>query len=208
MILPPGLAAAWPSGAEPAGWAPWLDRLASLTAAVVADWSLRVDGAPAHGAAALVVPVRTEDGEPAMLKLGFPDEESEHEHLALRRWDGQGAVRLIRADPGRRALLLERLTPIDDPKPINGDPHYEPEPMLRNRFEEYGAVGSVREGIRRRFHILVDTADLDEDRARAWVVVRSVLNAHGAFRAQRGRTSAAEREHITRCITIAKAVQD
>ncbi len=101
-----------------------------------------------------------------------------------------------------------------DPKPTNGDPHYEVQPMLRNRFEEYGgdpAGGSVRDGVRRRFHALVDTAGLDEGRARDWVVVRSVLDAHWAFadarRAGRAMTGE-ERAHVTRCITVAKAVQD
>ena len=32
-----------------------------------------------------------------------------HEALALQHWAGRGTVRLLRADPGRRALLLERL---------------------------------------------------------------------------------------------------
>ena len=45
------------------------------------------------------------DGVPAILKVGH----SEHEHLVLRRWNGDGAARLLRADPHRRALLLERL---------------------------------------------------------------------------------------------------
>ena len=44
-----------------------------------------------------------------MLKLVCPGEEEEHEHLALQRWGGDGAVRLLRADPARRAMLLERL---------------------------------------------------------------------------------------------------
>ena len=48
-----------------------------------------------------------------MLKVGFPDDESEHEDLALQHWHGRGAVRLLRADPHRRALLLERLHPED-----------------------------------------------------------------------------------------------
>ena len=64
-----------------------------------------------------------------------------------------------------------------DPKPMAGDPHYEPAPMLWNRMDELtgpGAVGSVRDGLRRRFHALVDAAGLDEDRARDWVVVRMV----------------------------------
>ena len=65
--------------------------------------------------------------------------------------------------------------------------------------------------MRRRFHTLVDAAGLDEDRARDWVVVRMVLNALWSVQdAQRaGRPlDAEEREWITRCIAIAKAVQD
>ena len=58
---------------------------------------------------------------------------------------------------------------------------------------------------------LVDVAELDEGRARDWVIVRSVLNAHwaheDAVRAGRGLDEA-EREHVTACIAIAKAVQD
>ena len=62
-----------------------------------------------HGYVAVVVPVRTAGGTPAALKVSFPDEESEHEHLALQRWGGRGAVRMLRADPHRSAMLLERL---------------------------------------------------------------------------------------------------
>ncbi len=65
-----------------------------------------------------------------------------------------------------------------DPKPMNGDPHYEVAPMLWNRTEEL--AGDLRGGLRRRFHALVDAGGLDEDRARDWVVVREVLNAHWA----------------------------
>ena len=43
-----------------------------------------------------------------MLKVGSS---SEHAHLVLRRWAGAAAVRLLRADPPRRAVLLERLRP-------------------------------------------------------------------------------------------------
>lgn len=68
---------------------------------LVDSWNLRVDG-PAAGS---VQPVRTAEGVPAVLKIGH----GEHEHLVLRRWNGAGAVRLLRADPHRRALLLERI---------------------------------------------------------------------------------------------------
>ena len=57
----------------------------------------------------MVLPVRTSDGRPAVLKFNLRGAESEHEHLVLRRWSGDGAVRLLSADPPRRALLLERL---------------------------------------------------------------------------------------------------
>ena len=56
--------------------------------------------------------MRTADGAPAVLKVACGDDETEHEHLALQRW-GAGAVRLLRADPHRRALLLERLASDD-----------------------------------------------------------------------------------------------
>lgn len=61
--------------------------------------------------ASLALPVVRADGAPAVLKVQFPDEESEHEAAALARWDGAGAVRLLAWDQRRRALLLERCEP-------------------------------------------------------------------------------------------------
>jgi streptomycin 6-kinase len=278
-------------------WASWVDRLPRLADDLLEEWAVRPDGLPTHGYCSLVVPVVTDQGEPTVLKLTFDgDDESAHEALALRHWDGRGAVRMLRADPGRRALLLERLHPTDlrdtwdveacevvaglcsalhipalpqlrtvtsyverwiadlaelpvngpvprrmveqatslardlvgdpastahvihgdlhygnvlaadrepwlaiDPKPMNGDPHYEVAPMLWNRTEEL--AGDLRGGLRRRFHALVDAGGLDEDRARDWVVVREVLNAHWA--AGDGDTEA-----VTLALTVAKAVQD
>ena len=90
-------------------WAGWLDRLPLLVSEVLEEWALAVDGTPTHGHCSLVVPVRAPGGRPAVLKVALPDDESEHEHLALRHWQGDGAVRLLRADPHRRAMLLERL---------------------------------------------------------------------------------------------------
>ena len=83
----------------------------SVLARHLDEWQLRPDGQPRIGAGATVLPVRTSDGTPAVLKISAADAESEHEHLVLRRWAGNGAVRLLRADPPRRALLLERLRP-------------------------------------------------------------------------------------------------
>jgi streptomycin 6-kinase len=90
-------------------WADWVDRLPALLAGLLEEWELSTDGLLMHGYVAVVVPVRMAGGTPAALKVSFPDEESEHEHLALQRWGGRGAVRMLRADPHRSAMLLERL---------------------------------------------------------------------------------------------------
>ena len=86
----------------------WLDRLPRLVDDHLDRWALTVDGDPWHGENALVLPVRR-GREQAVLKLTWPHPEARHEHLALRLWDGDGAVRLLAADPAAYALLLERL---------------------------------------------------------------------------------------------------
>lgn len=273
-----------------------LSTLAPTVREFTARWNLTPDGELISGTCSLVLPVRSDDGVPAMLKVGLPDEESEHEHIALRRWGGAGAVRLLAADPHHHVVLLERLGPGDltavdddeacrivaglyatihvpalpqlrsltscvegwsvelaglprsapiphrlveqavtltrdlsadrvpqrllhadlhyanvlaaadgswkviDPKPLNGDPHYELAPMLVNRWDEIG--GDVRDGVRRRLWTLVDTAGLDEDRARDWVIVRM---AHSALWTIQDGT---DPSWITKCVAVAKAVQD
>jgi streptomycin 6-kinase len=87
----------------------WLANLPSLTATFLDRWDLRVDGPGMHGACALVLPVRQADDMPAVLKLTWPHDEARHEHLALATWRGDGAVRLLAADPGGWVMLLERL---------------------------------------------------------------------------------------------------
>ncbi|MEU4290285.1 aminoglycoside phosphotransferase family protein [Kribbella sp. NPDC026596] len=100
-------------GSRGPDWADWLDRLPRLTRDLLEEWQLRVDGTSFYGNCALVVPVITADGQRAVLKVQFPHWEAETEHLALRAWGGNGAVQLLRADPRRFALLLERLEPRD-----------------------------------------------------------------------------------------------
>jgi streptomycin 6-kinase len=280
-----------------------VERLPAPARAVLEEWELEQDGPARHGSASLVLPVRTRGGRPATLKLGSADEqpsESEHEHLALQHWHGNGSAQLLRADPRRRALLLERLHEEDltelwdleacevvaglyaalhvpappqlrtlssllvgwaarlaalprgapvprriveqallvaegfrtdagtdgvlvhtdlhslhvlaadrapwlaiAPRPLSGDPHFEPAPMLGNRWEEVVASGDVRDAVRRRFHTLVDVAGLDEHRARDWVVLRETMDAVRAL-----EDAEPDRKRVTRSITIAKAVQD
>ena len=96
-----------PSGAD------WSARLPRLLADVVDDWGLEPLGTGRTGWTSVVVPVRR-DGEQLALKLVWPHIEARDEPLALRHWDGRGAVRLVAADPGRGVLLLEALDPTHD----------------------------------------------------------------------------------------------
>ncbi|MFD5119141.1 aminoglycoside phosphotransferase family protein [Streptomyces sp. NPDC058385] len=75
----------------------------------VERWDLRVDGPAMHGMAALVLPVVRGDGTPAAVKFQILDEETEGEPVALRVWDGDGAVRLLDHDDATGTMLLERL---------------------------------------------------------------------------------------------------
>jgi streptomycin 6-kinase len=252
------------------------------------QWELQPDGDAISGSGSIVLPVRTSDGTRAVLKTSAPGVESEHEHLVLRRWGGNGAVRLLRADPHRRALLLERLQArtlatlpdaeacevvaglyrrlhipalpqlrtlpslleqwiidfeslprsasiphrlveqaivlsrdlsaepattvvhgdlhyrkvlaadrepwlVVAPDPMNGDPHYELAPMLWHRWDE--VTGRIRDTVQRRFYTLVDATGFDEERARAWVIVRVV------------REATRDPANLTKYIALAKAVQ-
>jgi streptomycin 6-kinase len=85
-----------------------LESLPGLAESFLSDWELTLDGPSMHGFTALVLPVRGRSGS-AVLKIAFPDSETEHEALALQHWHGRGAVQLIRANPRQRVLLLERL---------------------------------------------------------------------------------------------------
>lgn len=285
-------------------WAGWLTGLSTLAGGLIDEWGLTVDGASMHGECALVLPVTSADGVPAVLKVGWPHEEADEEHLALRFWNGRGAVRLLRADPRRSAQLLERLDPVDlttvpvqaateiianlyadlhvpasdefrrlstlcqrwtprlealrssqalprryvdraaaltrelandpstdgvivhtdlhyenvlaaerepwlaiDPKPLSGDPCFEIAPLLWNRLDEAVASGDVRSAIRRRFETLVDVAGLDEERAKAWVVVRMMVNA--MWETEDPTPPSDEKDSwLTDAITIAKAIDD
>jgi streptomycin 6-kinase len=89
----------------------WVRTLPALATELLDRWQLRLDGRPIHGCVALVLPVLDADDQPAMLKLQPVDDETLGEPLALRTWNGKGAVRLLRHDKPTGAMLLERLSP-------------------------------------------------------------------------------------------------
>nr|WP_209311240.1 aminoglycoside phosphotransferase family protein [Streptomyces spiramenti] len=92
--------------------APWLRRLPELTAQVATDWDVTVERPVTPGGrASLTLLVRGATGEPLTLKLLPSGAAAEHEAEALRVWQGRGAVRVMRGDGARGALLLERARP-------------------------------------------------------------------------------------------------
>ena len=274
----------------------WLRRLPRLVGELLEQWQLEPDGPSRHGVCALVVPVRQARTE-AALKVTWPHDEARYEHLALRAWDGDGAVRLLAADPARWGLLLERLDadrdlhsrPLDeacavagdllshldrpalpqlprlsdwartlvaqlpagpegiprrfveqarslatdlaqetttdarlvhtdlhyanvlaagrtpwlaiDPKPMAADPGFAVAPLLWNRWDEVVASHDARRHLRRRLSLVCEHAGLDEDRTRAWTLVREVEQARWAARSD-------DPAGLTTAVTVIKAMAD
>ncbi|QIS02032.1 aminoglycoside phosphotransferase [Nocardia brasiliensis] len=87
----------------------WLTGVPALAAEFADRWHLTPDGPLTHGFVGLVLPMRTADNTPAVLKLTLVTAETRDEPTALAAWRGAGAVRLLDSDPERGVLLLERL---------------------------------------------------------------------------------------------------
>lgn len=109
MIIPAQLAAYCQKTPERKAW---LANLPRLLDALLVRWSLRLDSPfPHEGTCSWVAPVLRADGGPAILKLGMPHMEGEHEIEGLRFWSGRSMVRLLEADEDSGAMLLERCVP-------------------------------------------------------------------------------------------------
>ncbi len=89
----------------------WVNRLPDTVRNLERRWSLRV-GLPFDNAScAWVAAVALRGGTSAVLKIGMPHFEGEHEIQGLRFWNGDPTVRLIEADDQLGAMLLERCEP-------------------------------------------------------------------------------------------------
>jgi streptomycin 6-kinase len=84
----------------------WLADLPRIVSECAEQWSLELGEPYPYAFASVAIPA----GD-AVLKVGFPDRESEHEGDALAAWRGEGAVRLLAHDRERHALLIERCRP-------------------------------------------------------------------------------------------------
>ena len=110
MIIPERLAATCRGTPERRAW---LEQLPDAIREVQEKWSLVLE-APFDGtevSCSWVAPAMRRDGTRAILKLGMPHMEAQHEIEALRFWDGDGAVHLLAADDDLNAMLLERCEP-------------------------------------------------------------------------------------------------
>lgn len=95
----------------------WLHGLPALLEDLLDEWEVEPIGRSMSGYCSIAVPVRLRGADrgqagvsgEAVLKVSWPHPEAATEALALQIWNGHGAVRLLRADPARFALLLERL---------------------------------------------------------------------------------------------------
>jgi streptomycin 6-kinase len=94
----------------------WLEDLPVLVAEIAVDWSLVVEEFFPNLSYHFVAPCLCADGTKAVLKVGFdePDSIVFSEARVLELLQGNGAVKLLRFDKNRCALLLERLTPGED----------------------------------------------------------------------------------------------
>ena len=91
--------------------AEWLRRLSDLIDDCARRWSLTVLPPFAPLSYNYVAPAVRADGTEVVLKLGVVNPELLTEIAALQAYDGHGIVRLLKADPDRGVLLLERLKP-------------------------------------------------------------------------------------------------
>jgi streptomycin 6-kinase len=110
MGIPEQLIEKWSVAAEGRAW---LDRLPASIRELEDRWSLRL-GAAFTGpdvTASWVAPVERAGGTTAVLKIGIPHMEAEHEIAGLRFWNGDPTVRLLEADEQLNAILLERCLP-------------------------------------------------------------------------------------------------
>lgn len=85
--------------------------LEAVAREVAAEWNVELGKPFALARYSYVAPA----GDDAVLKVTPPeDDEADEEADALQLWSGDGAVRLLRRDDARRALLIERARPGDD----------------------------------------------------------------------------------------------
>ena len=78
---------------------------------IAEEWELALGEPYPPGADGVVLRAELADGTPVVLKLSHRHRENEQEAEALERWNGNGAVRLLRRDDEREAVVRGRRRP-------------------------------------------------------------------------------------------------
>ncbi|RDI49248.1 aminoglycoside phosphotransferase family protein [Nocardia mexicana] len=116
----------------------WLAALPTVVEKLCGAWELELIGDSFSGGThSFVAPVRRADGSVAVLKVPVVDEENVGEPAGLFCYDGDGAVRLYRFDPGTGAMLLEWARP---GTPLLRQPGF---PSLEGRPEHVDKIESA-----------------------------------------------------------------
>lgn len=89
----------------------WLRDLPRRLERFATRWSLTLHPHFAGIEFNYVAPATRADGTRTVFKISRHVDETRNEIAALRLWDGDGAARLLEADPDAGALLVERLEP-------------------------------------------------------------------------------------------------
>ena len=89
----------------------WLRRLPHTLQDLERRWSLQLGQSFEEASCAWVASVTLRDGSDAVLKIGMPHMEAEHELAGLLFWDGNPTVRVLESDNVTGAMLLERCKP-------------------------------------------------------------------------------------------------
>jgi streptomycin 6-kinase len=160
LLVPPLFAGRAPRVLGPEA-VPWLAALPALAAGYARRWGLTFEGEAMHGYVGVVQPARLADGTPVVLKLGWRDEESADEPLALSTWAGRGAVLLLDSVPEDGVLLLERL---DAGRTLDDLPLREAVPVLGELAQRLAvpAPPSLTRSVR------ADAEELAEELPRRW----------------------------------------
>jgi streptomycin 6-kinase len=88
----------------------WLASLDDTFAGLERDWNIQIGPAMDGGSAAFVAEAVTPRGEAFVVKVSTPaTDTARHEANVLRSAAGKGYATLVRHDPARRAILLEKL---------------------------------------------------------------------------------------------------
>lgn len=127
----------------------WLKAVPGIVAELRERWSLIV-GSPFDNdetSCAWAAAVTMGDGSPAVLKIGWPHYEAEHEIEGLRFWNGNPTVRLMDADDSFNAMLLERCEPGAHMRSVLSEPEQDVviATLLRRLWQSPGAIHPFRQ---------------------------------------------------------------